>query len=56
MKHHIGYNVMSIVMEFKCHSLQSSKIHGDKTKAHHDTVNKRRIRINFLTVIQNTRS
>jgi len=29
----------------KCHSLQFSKIHRDKTKAHHNAINKRRTRI-----------
>jgi len=39
-------------MEYECHSLQLSKIHRDKTKAHHDVINKRRTRINVLTTIQ----
>jgi len=52
MKHHIGYNVKSIVMEYKCDSLQLFIIHRDKTKAHHDVINKRKTRINILTAIQ----
>jgi len=40
MKSHIGYNIKSNVMEFKCHSLQWSKIFGEKTKTHHDVINK----------------
>jgi len=27
-------------MEYKCHSLRQSKIFGEKTKAHHDAINK----------------
>jgi len=53
MKHHIGYNIKSIVIEYKCHSLQLTNTYGDKTKAHHNVINKRRTKINVLTAIQN---
>jgi len=39
-------------MEYKCHPLQSSKILEEKTKAHHDVINK--TKCNSLTVDQNT--
>jgi len=28
-------------MEYKCHSLQLIKTYGEKTNAHHDTINKK---------------
>jgi len=40
MKHHMGYTKKSETMEYKCHSLQLSKIFREKTKTHHDAINK----------------
>jgi len=36
----MGYNMKSNFMEYKSHSLQLSKIFGEKTKAHYDAINK----------------
>jgi len=40
MKHHMGYTKKNETMEYKYHSLQLSKIFGEKIKAHHDVINK----------------
>jgi len=39
-------------MEYKCHSLQLSKMLGEKIKAHHDVINK--TKCNSFIVDQNT--
>jgi len=47
MKYYVEYNIKSNITKYNYHLLQLSKIfEEEKTKAHHDVINKRRTRIN----------